>query len=146
VTLDGAELLNEVERFVSRFVAYPSAEARSAHVLWIGHTHFMERWESTPRLLAVSEEPSSGKSRLLEITEHLVPKGVIAVGPSESYLFRKIAEDVPPTLLFDEIDTVAEYLVMALPAVFRRMHRLQTPRSASLATSAGKFSKRRLMN
>jgi hypothetical protein len=106
VTPDGAELLNEVERFVSRFVAYPSAEACTAHVLWIGHTHFMDQWESTPRLLAVSEEPSSGKSRLLEITEHLVPKGVIVVGPSESYLFRKIAEDVPPTLLFDEIDTV----------------------------------------
>jgi hypothetical protein len=105
-TFSGAELLNEVERFVSRFVAYPSPEACTAHVLWIGHSHFMDRWESTPRLLAVSEEPSSGKSRLLEITEHLVPKGVIVVGPSESYLFRKIAEDVPPTLLFDEIDTV----------------------------------------
>jgi Protein of unknown function (DUF3631) len=106
VTPDGAELLNEVERFVSRFVAYPLAEARTAHVLWIAHAHFMDRWESTPRLLAVSEEPSSGKTRLLEVTEHLVPNGVMVVGPSESYLFRKISQEVPPTLLFDEIDTV----------------------------------------
>lgn len=105
--LDGAKLLDDVATFCSRFVAYPSVDARTAHVLWIGHTHFMDRWDSTPRLAAMSEEPTSGKSRLLEVTEHQVPNPVMTIGPSESYLFRKIGdEDFRPTILFDEFDTV----------------------------------------
>jgi hypothetical protein len=100
-------LLDNVASFLARFVAYPSEEALYAHTAWIAHTHFMDVWESTPRLLAVSEEPSSGKTRALEVTEHLVPNGIMIVGPSESYLFRKIASDKGrPTILFDEIDTV----------------------------------------
>jgi hypothetical protein len=105
--LDGAKLLDDVATFCSRFVAYPSKDARTAHVLWIGHSHFMDRWDSTPRLAVMSEEPTSGKSRLLEVTEYQVPNPVMTIGPSESYLFRKIGdEDFRPTILFDEIDTV----------------------------------------
>jgi hypothetical protein len=105
--IDGAKLLDDAAAFVGRFVAHPSKDAHIAHVLWIGHTHFMNCWESTPRLAVMSEEPTSGKSRLLEVTEHLVPNPVMTIGPSESYLFRKIGdEDFRPTILFDEIDTV----------------------------------------
>jgi hypothetical protein len=104
---DSAKLLDEVASFLTRFVAYPSKDALYAHAAWIAHTHFMEKWDSTPRLLFVSEEPSSGKTRALEVTEHLVPNGLVIVGPSESYLFRKIGSDEGrPTILFDEIDTV----------------------------------------
>lgn len=105
--LFGAELLEEVHGFLGRFVAYPSADAHTAHVLWIAHVHLMEAWESTPRIAFLSPEPGSGKTRALEITETLVPRPVEAVNVTPAYLFRKVADEAGrPTILFDEIDTV----------------------------------------
>lgn len=105
--VNAAELLLEVEEFLARFVVYPSDHARVAHVLWIGHTWFMERWESTPRIAFLSPEPGSGKSRALEVTEPLVPRPVHAVNATPAYLFRKVSDDAGlPTILFDEIDTL----------------------------------------
>ncbi len=104
---DGAALLDDVAAFTARFVAYPSDHAGIAHVLWIAHTHFMERWDSTPRIAFLSPEPGSGKSRALEVTELLVPLPVEAVNVTPAYLFRKVgSEDGRPTILFDEVDTV----------------------------------------
>jgi len=103
----GAELLDSVDAFLARFVAYPSEHARIAHVLWIAHCHFMDCWESTPRIAFLSPEPGSGKSRCLEVTEPLVPRPVHAVNTTPAYLFRKVSDEAgPPTILYDEIDTV----------------------------------------
>ena len=106
-TRERPNVLREVEDFLSRFVAYPSEAARVAHVLWIGHAHLMECWESTPRIAFLSPEPGSGKSRALEASELLVPLPVQAVNVTPAYLFRKVgSEDGRPTILYDEIDTV----------------------------------------
>lgn len=105
--LDGARILTDVEAFLARFVAYPSEHARVAHVLWIAHTHLMDRWECTPRLAFLSPEAACGKSRALEITELLVPRPVVAVNATPAYLFRKVSDpEGLPTFLYDEIDTV----------------------------------------
>jgi hypothetical protein len=104
---EGAAILDRVERFLRRFIAYPSEAALMAHVLWIAHTYRMDAWESTPRIAFLSPEPSSGKSRALEVTDLLVPRPVHAVNCTSSYLFRKVSDsEGPPTLLYDEIDTV----------------------------------------
>jgi uncharacterized protein DUF3631 len=104
---NGAVLLNEVHAFVGKFVAYPSAAAHDAHVLWLAHTHCMPAWESTPRIAFLSPEPASGKTRALELSELLVPNAVEAVNVSPAYLFRKVGDDeAKPTILYDEIDTV----------------------------------------
>jgi hypothetical protein len=104
---EGAALLEDVRRFLARFVIYPSEHARIAHVLWIAHAHLMGAWESTPRLAFLSPEPASGKTRSMEVSELLVPEPVAAVNVTPAYLFRKVGgEDGPPTILFDEIDTV----------------------------------------
>lgn len=106
-SLDGAALLDDVRRFLARFVAYPSVQALIAHALWIGHTWFMGIWDSTPRLAFLSPEPGSGKSRSLEVTEPLVPRPVHAVNTTPAYLFRKVSDEAgAPTILYDEIDTV----------------------------------------
>ena len=103
----GADLLDRVHGYLRRFIAYPSSHAAIAHVLWIAHTHAMGAWESTPRLAALSPEPGSGKTRVLELTETLVPRAVEAVNVTPAYLFRKVGDEAgPPTILFDEIDTV----------------------------------------
>ena len=103
----GHSVLDAIERFLARFVVYPSVHERRAHVLWIAHTWLMDCWESTPRIAFLSPEPGSGKSRALEVTEPLVPRPVHAVNTSPAYLFRKVSDEAgPPTILYDEIDTV----------------------------------------
>jgi hypothetical protein len=100
-------VLRKVYDFLGRFVSYPCGHSQTAHALWIVHTHLMDAWESTPRIAFLSAEPSSGKTRALEITELLVPRPVVAVNVSPAYLFRKVgAEEGAPTILYDEIDTV----------------------------------------
>jgi phage/plasmid primase-like uncharacterized protein len=92
-------ILDGVHAFVGRFVAYPSEHAHVAHTLWIAHTHLMDAWESTPRLAALSPEPSSGKTRVLEVTETLVPHPVEAINTTPAYLFRKVSDPagLPPS-------------------------------------------------
>jgi hypothetical protein len=103
----GAELLDDVHGFLTRFVAYPSAHTAIAHVLWVAHSHVMDCWESTPRIAFLSPESKSGKTRALELTETLVPRPVETVNVTPAYLFRKVGDkDSAPTILFDEIDTV----------------------------------------
>lgn len=41
-------LLDEVEKFIDRFIAYPSEHCLIAHALWIPHAHLMECREATP--------------------------------------------------------------------------------------------------
>jgi hypothetical protein len=102
-----AALLEEVQAFLCRFVAYPSEAAQVAHTLWVAHTHLMDVWDSTPRIAFLSPEPGSGKTRALEVTELLVPRPVEAVNATAAYLFRKVSDpEGLPTLLFDEIDTI----------------------------------------
>ena len=104
---EGAALLDDVEAFLARFVVYPTDAARIAHALWIAHTWFMDAWDSTPRIAFLSPEPGSGKSRALEVTEPLVPRALHAVNTTPAALFRKVSDEAgPPTILYDEIDTV----------------------------------------
>jgi hypothetical protein len=103
----GQLALQKTYDFLGRFVVYPSEHARVAHALWVVHTHLMAVWDSTPRLAFLSAEPSSGKTRALEVTELLVPRPVSAVNVTPAYLFRKVAaEEGAPTILYDEIDAV----------------------------------------
>ncbi|MGN7878563.1 DUF3631 domain-containing protein [Ensifer sp. 22460] len=106
--LTGAALLDETASFFARFIAYPSSEALTAHVLWIAHTHLMDAWESTPRISFLSPEPGSGKTRCLELTELVVPNPLEAINVTPAYLFRKIGDTDAglPTVLYDEIDTI----------------------------------------
>ena len=105
---DGAQVLAAVEAFLGRFVAFPDEHCRVAVTLWAAHTHAFEWFESTPRLALLSPEPGSGKTRVLEVLELLVPTPVLAVNVTPAYLFRKVGDEETgrPTILFDEIDTV----------------------------------------
>jgi Protein of unknown function (DUF3631)/Bifunctional DNA primase/polymerase, N-terminal len=104
---EGEAALNAVHAYLTRFVAFPSEAASVAHTLWCGHTHMMSAWESTPREAFLSAEPESGKTRVLEASEPLLPNVVNTVNASVAYLFRKCADpNNLPTVLFDEIDTI----------------------------------------
>jgi hypothetical protein len=107
IACKGEDILNDVYSFTGRFIAYPSEHAHVAHVLWIVHTFLMDCWDCTPRLAVLSPTRECGKTRVLEVTESLVPRPIMAVNVSSAYLFRSVAsDDGRPTILFDEIDTV----------------------------------------
>jgi Protein of unknown function (DUF3631) len=106
-TLDGAAVLDQVEAMLARFVAFPSDHALTAVTLWVAHTHALTAFETTPRLAFLSPEPGSGKTRAMEILELLVLRPLLTVNVTPAYLFRKVADEAgPPTVLYDEIDTV----------------------------------------
>ena len=94
-----------VENFIRRFVSYPSEHACVAHALWITHCHFMDLWDSTPRLAFMSAEKASGKTRALEVTALLVPTPILSISTSPAAIIRLIAKE-RPTILYDEIDAV----------------------------------------
>ncbi|MER5882581.1 DUF3631 domain-containing protein [Streptomyces sp. NPDC001941] len=105
--IDGAALLDDVERFHRRFNVFPSEHAYVAVALWDAHAHLIDAFDGTARLAFLSPEPGSGKSRALEIVETLTPRAATTVNATANALFRLVESDGgTPTLLFDEIDTV----------------------------------------
>lgn len=103
----GAEVLDDVHYFLNRFVAFPEWYHGVAVTLWIAHTYAIEAFENTPRLAALSPEPGSGKTRLMELLEALVVRAVLSVNSSVAYIFRKISDEAgKPTLLIDEVDAI----------------------------------------
>jgi len=102
---DGAALLNEVETFVRRFCVLPHEDAYAAVALWIGHTHFMDHLDTTGRLACLSPEPSSGKTRVLEVIDVLSHNPLLALDLSMSAFFR-IVDENRPTILLDEVDAI----------------------------------------
>lgn len=99
-----AEILDQLDALLGRYVAFPSSEARWAVAAWIVHTHALEAFESTPRLALLSPEKGSGKTRTLEVLELVVPSPLFTVNVSAAALFRKVSEG-KVTLLLDEADT-----------------------------------------
>ncbi|MDF4250473.1 DUF3631 domain-containing protein [Streptomyces sp. WMMB303] len=105
--IDGAALLDDVERFHRRFNVFPTEAAYVAVALWDAHAHLIDAFDGTARIAFLSPEPGSGKSRALEISETLTPNAAMLVNASANALFRLVeASEGLPTLLFDEIDTV----------------------------------------
>jgi len=102
--------LDDLLEFLCRYVIYPCEHSSIAHALWIAHTHLMECWEITPRLAVLAPEKACGKTRVLEVTEHLVPNPVRSGASSPAFIIRSAArQDDRPTLMLDEIDMVFEY-------------------------------------
>ena len=97
-----AEVLDSLAGLVRRFVVLDDAQARVV-ALWVAHAHAIAAADTTPYLAITSAEKRSGKSRLLEVLAHLVPRPIEAASISEAALFRALA-GATSTLLFDEID------------------------------------------
>jgi hypothetical protein len=97
--MDGCAVLDAVADFLARFIAYPSEHARYAHALWLAHTWRMDEWDSTPRLAFISPEKGSGKTRSLEVSEHLVPRAVRVSQATTGYVLAKVSQDPPHGVL-----------------------------------------------
>jgi len=100
-------LADEVKAYIKRFVYLDSEAKYNTAVLWIFHTHSRNNegeltFDSTPRLAILSDEPGSGKTKLLEICESLSAKGQRVVDPSPAGMLSEIASG--STLFIDELD------------------------------------------
>ena len=98
-----AKLLEDVIRFVRRFVVLSSAQSTIV-ALWVLHTHALVAAETTPYLAITSAEKQCGKTRLLEVLQLLVARPWFTGRLTAAVLVRKIHAD-QPTLLLDETDT-----------------------------------------
>jgi len=103
--LDGSLILDKTRDFIARFCAFPDEHSLNAVTLWVAHAHMHGNFDTSPRLAALSPEPGSGKTRLLELLENLTPEPMFVFGASTAALFRSMA-DREVTLLFDEVDTI----------------------------------------
>ena len=104
---DGAAVLDEARAQIRRFVALPSYYHEVAVTLWAVHTHLINCFDSSPRLAFLSPDPGSGKTRSLEVLAKLVHDPVETMNTTTAFLARRIdIGDRPPSILFDEVDTV----------------------------------------
>lgn len=103
--LGGSDLLDASKTFISRFCAFPDEHSLVAVTLWAAHTHMASHFYSTPRLALISPEPSSGKTRVLEVLDLLVSHSMFAFNASPAAIFRTL-EDGLITLLLDEVDAI----------------------------------------
>ncbi len=97
-----AELLAELVSLICRFVVMSKAQA-VAWALWVAHTHGLDAADETPYLSITSPEKRSGKTRVLEVSEHIVARPWLTGRVSAAALVRKI-DKVAPTFLLDESD------------------------------------------
>lgn len=100
------DYLAGVERFLRRYVVFPSDHEPVAVALWIAHAHLVERFESSPILAVTSAEMRSGKTRVLDCLELLVPEPFRVVTPSEAVVYTVLAQRPRRTMLLDEADAI----------------------------------------
>ena len=113
--VDGAALLDRIERQFSRFVVLPKKVA-AALALWVVHTYAIDTAEFSPRLCIISATKACGKTRLLTVLGILVCRALDAAGLTAAVAYRCI-EKFQPTVLLDEADTLSDDASEALRAV-----------------------------
>lgn len=105
IAVDGAAVLDSVRDFVARFSAFPSEHCAPMLALWYAHTWVADAFYITPRLILSSPEPGSGKTRVLEVGQHLTREPEMTAGGSAAALVRMVAAG-PITVLMDEVDAI----------------------------------------
>lgn len=101
----GAQILDEMDRFMARYLVFPNEHCRYATVLWAAHTHVVESFYVTPRLLIDSAEPECGKTRLLELLALFSQSPKMTFNTTVAALYRRLAKSML-TLLLDEADAI----------------------------------------
>ncbi|KAA1423191.1 DUF3631 domain-containing protein [Nocardioides antri] len=102
----GSRLLDEVEAALRRYVILPNEHCYVTVALWIAATHGIESWDFAPRLSIISPEKRCGKTRLLDVIEHLCHKPLVTVNTTVAAVTRSLGKKAPPTLLVDEADSI----------------------------------------
>lgn len=103
---DGAQVLDEAHKVLTRYVVFPCPEAADAAALYAAATHAMPRLEFASRLVIKSPVKRCGKSRLLDVLAQLVARPLTTSDISAAALVRSIPGEDPPTIMLDEADAI----------------------------------------
>jgi putative DNA primase/helicase len=101
-SVDGVELVGETIAAFGRHVIIGEPEKLIA-AFWTAHAHTVEACSISPRLAVTSPFPESGKSTLMKVVRHLVPRPLHVVTMTGPTLFRVI-EISHPVMLLDEVN------------------------------------------
>jgi hypothetical protein len=97
------ETLHWIKHLLRRYVVLTDVQ-QTAIALWVAHAHALAAFDCTPYLSINSATKRSGKTRLLEVLDPLVPRPWLTARTSAAALVRKV-DEMRPTLLLDESDT-----------------------------------------
>lgn len=103
---DLAGYLAAVHAFLCRYCAFPSEHEPVAIALWVAAAHLVERFDVSPILTVTSAEMRSGKTRVLDCLELLVPLPWRVVIPSEAVVYTVLSQRPRRTMLLDEADAI----------------------------------------
>ena len=103
---DGAAALEAAHEVLVRFCVLPVPEAAHAVVLWCAATHALPALPAAPRLVITSPVKRAGKTRLLDVIEGISYAPLPTMNATTAAVFRSLDVNHPPTLLFDEVDTI----------------------------------------
>lgn len=106
-----AEILDELTVWIEKYTVLPTEHVAPTLALWMAHTWVSPAFYTTPRLVLSSPVPGSGKTRVLELLNLVCFDPKMTISSSTAALFRRIGlahrnGQIPPTVLFDEIDAV----------------------------------------
>ncbi len=112
-------VIDKIATFIEQFVWLQDPSLYRLISLWIIATHRYLIFDYAGYVFAYSSEPSSGKSRLLEVIDRLVcnSSGVL-ISPTESVVFRTAFD---ATQIVDELDSLMnlDYLKSVLNGGFQ---------------------------
>ncbi len=74
--------------------------------MWVTHAWMVEQFETSPVLAITSAEMRSGKTRLLDCLELLVPRPFRVITPSEAVVYTVLSQRPRRTMLLDEADAM----------------------------------------
>jgi hypothetical protein len=102
-------MVEEIKKFISRFVIVPNDDQLTTLAIWVVHTWGFagdtKASRTTPYIYISSAEKQSGKSLLLEVLELIVCNPMRSTNVTSAVLFRAI-DKFEPTLLLDEVDAI----------------------------------------
>lgn len=104
-------VLDEITEWVRKYIVFPTEHGYPVLALWAVHTHVSGSFYTTPRLILSSPVAGSGKTRVLELLQHVSYNPRLTTSSSTAAIFRRIGKSdddgqLPPTLLYDETDAL----------------------------------------
>lgn len=103
-----ADVLNEIEKTLNRFIYFQREEDASVTTLWCAMTWLAGLLQIAPYLGIRSPEKGCGKSTLLEIIKYLVFRPLSFINCTAAAVFRMLDMQAM-TLLIDELDSFLRY-------------------------------------
>ena len=101
--VDGIRLFQALVKAFKRYIVM-EAGAAELLALWTIFAHAFKAFMISPRLAITSPQKRCGKTLVLEVLSHLVPKPLITANITPAAVFRTIDSN-QPVLLIDEADT-----------------------------------------